>query len=118
MQDNAVCSGVRCGFGDIHYTQVRISLRFQSVVWPPGNDTVSCQECPLGGDCSGVNIVQPSLDLADPFAAVTEPSAALVDVVQADHIVAAPGWWASQASDGLMFYKCPIIGACEVRRVQ
>ena len=27
-------------------------------------------------------------------------------------ITAQPGYWASETSDGLTFYKCPLVGAC------
>ena len=80
----------------------------------PGNDTVSCQDCPPGGDCSGAADTSVSLDQLDPFASVDSSGVGLVGVIQADAIVAAPGYWASQSSNGLKYYACPIPAACQV----
>ena len=62
-----------------------------------GNDTIACQPCPEGGDCSGGTL---TLLLAG-------ASGAGNAVVQQQHIVAREGYWASQDSSGLTFYKCP-----------
>ena len=62
-----------------------------------GNDTIACEACPEGGDCSGGT-------LTSVLAGV--PGAANA-VVQQQHIVARQGYWASQNSSGLTYYKCP-----------
>lgn len=57
---------------------------------------VSCEPCPLGGDCSGNT-------LTSLLASVPGPANS---VVQQANIVALPGFWASNTSDGLSFFKC------------
>ncbi len=61
-----------------------------------GVDTVSCEPCPEGGDCSGST--QRSLLEAAPG-----PSNR---VVQLQNVVALGGYWASSQSDGRSFVKC------------
>jgi hypothetical protein len=61
-----------------------------------GNDTVACLPCPEGGDCSGATL--------SPLLAIAPGSAN--DVVLQEHVVAREGWWASQTSSGLAYYKC------------
>jgi hypothetical protein len=54
-------------------------------------DSIVCQPCPEGGDCSTDDV-----DV----------------VVQQGDIVARAGWWASAASSGEKFYRCPVEQAC------
>jgi hypothetical protein len=54
-------------------------------------DAIECRACPEGGDCSSSDVSE---------------------VVQQRDIVAQAGWWASDASSGAKFYKCPIAEAC------
>jgi hypothetical protein len=62
-----------------------------------GNDTIVCRPCPEGGDCSGGTL---------PLLLAAAPGAANA-VVQQQHIVAREGYWASQNSSGLTYYRCP-----------
>jgi hypothetical protein len=55
-------------------------------------DAIRCEVCPRGGDCTP----------RSPFA-----------VVEQRDIVAQAGWWASDASDGLKYYRCPLAGSCK-----
>ncbi len=60
-----------------------------------GEDSIRCEECPQGGDCSGG-----ALGLA-PEAVVTQSD-----------IVSRVGWWASGSSSGLRYYECVLREAC------
>ena len=71
-----------------------------------GVDTVQCERCPTGGDCSGTTL--PS----DMLTVNTSQGAISTQVVVQQHIAAQSGFWASDASDGLTFYKCPLPEAC------
>jgi hypothetical protein len=62
-----------------------------------GNDTIACEPCPEGGDCSGGTLTS----------VLTGAPGAGNSVVQQQHIVARQGYWASQNSSGLTYYKCP-----------
>jgi hypothetical protein len=62
-----------------------------------GGDAITCKPCPEGGDCSGATLA-PLL--------TAQPGPANSVVLQ-DHVVARQGWWASQNSSGLLYYKCP-----------
>ena len=79
-----------------------------------GNDTVTCEACPPGGQCalsaalSSVSVAPSSNDSEQS----TTRSSLLSNVVVQQAIVAQPGWWASTSSDGSTFYPCPIPSAC------
>ena len=65
-----------------------------------GVDTVTCEPCPAGGDCSGSALT------ADP----TLPSSEVV--VKQEAVAAQPGFWASNTANDLNFYECPVPSAC------
>jgi hypothetical protein len=61
------------------------------------NDGIECKPCPVGGDCSSKGTD------ADGFSSI----------VQLSDVVAQAGYWASSRSDGSLFYRCPVMAACE-----
>ena len=65
-----------------------------------GVDTVTCEPCPAGGDCSGAALT------------VDADLASSVIVVKQDAVAAKPGYWASNSADDLKFYECPVPSAC------
>lgn len=69
-------------------------------------DSLQCRPCPLGADCTGRTTTLVSVD----------PTSPISDVVQLRDVVAQQGYWASDRSDGLKYYKCPIAEACELGR--
>ncbi len=58
--------------------------------------------CPIGGDCTGTT-------LSSILASVPGPANS---VVQQSNIVAQLGFWASNTSDGLSFFKCTSPVSC------
>ena len=65
-------------------------------------DTITCEPCPIGGDCSGSQLSASTL---------RGNGYGMIDVVQEEHIVALPQYWASMTSN-TTFYPCPIADAC------
>ena len=75
-----------------------------------GVDTVTCQSCPSGADCSGSTLV--SSLLANAAGSTNGSGSVTAAVVVQQSITAQPGYWASSDSDGLTFYACPNPNAC------
>ena len=88
---------------------------------PVGNDSVTCEECPTGGDCSGLQLANVA---SDSELAATTDAADVSSQVTAQLIVAMPGYWTAPASESLTsesdtlasattaFYACPNPAAC------
>ena len=98
-----------------------------------GNDTLTCEPCPVGADCSG-DVLYSTLvssaagntstnstnndaletEFGSPGGSgvISELDFQNTVVVQQKDIVAAPGYWASSSSSGLVYYPCPILGTC------
>ena len=82
-----------------------------------GNDTVTCVDCPEGGDCSGTGLLAAQEAAAgnstnSSLAGMTTVDLQNALVVTQANIVALPGYWASTGSSGLKYYSCPIPSAC------
>ena len=78
-----------------------------------GNDSVTCVDCPPGGDCSGLQLTD--VTTADTNQSDVEALRSITDSslqVTQQYIVAMPGYWSSASSTGLAYYECPNTEAC------
>jgi hypothetical protein len=71
-----------------------------------GNDTVTCEPCPDGGDCTVAAAVRghpgdPAMVSSGNTSVLEEGG--LFNVVQQQHIMAQAGFWASQTANGLKY---------------
>ena len=97
LQARAVLSGSAGSTLVLQWSRVECSTTQYGMI--SGNDTLTCAQCPAGGDCSS-SIGNTSI------------STGSVSTVTQFDIVAQAGWWASESANGLTYYPCPIAGAC------
>ena len=107
LQAQAVLSGTAGPALVLQWSYVRCNSMQYGVI--SGNDTLVCVACPSGGDCS----TTPSSadEQANSSTTAITAGSSVAAVTQSD-IVAQAGWWASDGSSGLVFYKCAIAEAC------
>ena len=74
-----------------------------------GNDTITCESCPSGADCSGNDQLQ---ELPSSLMSGATTSAGVVGVVTQSAVAAQPGYWASSDTNSLNFYPCFNPAAC------
>ena len=74
-------------------------------------DTVECEPCPAGGDCTGSTFSPQQLTIDSSISSSALASDASI-VVQQRHIAAQAGYWTPPDSDGLTFYRCPRPSSC------
>ena len=72
-----------------------------------GNDTITCESCPSGADCSGNDQLQEL-----PSSLVSGATTGVVGVVTKGAVSAQTGYWASSDTNSLNFYPCPNPAAC------